>query len=260
MSETYLLEDREDAEKYLCLPVHEPEGDVSAFFEAQKEIGDAGIVDTGLGMNPGGSVAILFGSENFAITCMTDREVLHALCEQRMQAILKRLKFLLDGGVGPFFSMAGQEYIVPPLHGPRDFWDFNVKYDKPILDAVHEAGGWVHIHCHGSIKKVFDGFVEMRADVLHPFEAPPMGDITPTEAKALARGSLCLEGNLQIADMYENTPEDIRAQTQALIETVFDDRHGLIVCPSASPYIRGAGQRAFPQYKAMVDAVLECGK
>lgn len=153
--------------------------------------------------------------------------------------------------------MAGQEYVVPPLHGPRDFCDFNVRYDKPILDQIHDAGGRVHIHCHGSMKKVLQGFVDMGTDVLHPFEPPPMGDIFAREAKDLARGRMCLEGNIQINRMYESSPEEIRRETRQLIRDAFDDGKGLIVCPTASPYIRGAGQTCFPQYKAMIDTVLE---
>ena len=94
--------------------------------------------------------------------------------------------------------------------------------------------------------------------MLHPFEAPPLGDITPAEAKRVARGRMCLEGNIQIADMYDSTPHDVRAQTEALIAECFDDRRGLIVSPTASPYIRGEGETCWPQYKAMIDAVLAC--
>jgi len=253
--ERYLIGSREDAEKYLSLPLPEVGGDVSPFFSAVREMGDAGIVEVSLGQNTG-FVNKLFGSEMFAIMSVTDRDVIHALCERQMTILLKRLDFLLGQGVGPFFNTAGQEQVTPPLHGPADFYDFNVKYDKPVLDRVHEAGGRVHIHCHGSIKKVFQGFVDMGADVLHPFEAPPMGDITAAEAKARARGKLCLEGNIQINRMYEVGPEEIGAETEALMRTVFDDRRGLIVCPTASPYIRGEGEVCFPQYKAMIDAVL----
>lgn len=84
-----------------------------------------------------------------------------------------------------------------------------------------------------------------------------MGDITPKEAKELARGKLCLEGNIQISSMYENTPEEIRQETEELIEATFDDSRGLIISPTASPYIRGQGERCFAQYKAMIDTVLE---
>ena len=140
---------------------------------------------------------------------------------------------------------------------PEDFQDFIVKYEKPITDLIHGSGGYIHIYCHGSIKKVFGGFVEMGVNVLHPFEAPQMGDITPSEAKEMARGQVCLEGNIQIDRMYEATPDEVRQETEALIEAVFNDHKGLIVSPTASPYIRGRGEDCFPQYKAMIDAVLE---
>ena len=257
MQESYFIKAPEDAEKYLSLPLPHIRRDVSSFFAAEAQVGDSGIVDVGLGTNPGGAVAVLCGSETFAIMSITHRDILHALCERQMQILMNRVKFLLDRKVGPFFSTLGQEYIVPPLHGNRDFYDFNVKYDKPIIDLIHDAGGRIHVHSHGSIRKVFQGFVDMGVDVLHPFEPPPLGDIAAAEAKALARGKMCLEGNIQIHHMYEFTPEALRQETGALIRDVFDDRRGLIVCPTASPYIRGQGETSFPQYKAMIDTVLE---
>jgi hypothetical protein len=257
LHERYAVNNREEAEIYLSLPIPKVEGDVSDFFEAREKIAEVGVAEVALGFNSGGFVAELCGSENFATMSITDRDTVHALCERHMTILSNRAKFLLEKGAGPFFSLAGQEYIVPPLHGWSDFCDFNVRYDKPIIDLIHEAGGRVHVHCHGSIKSVIRGFVDMGVDVLHPFEPPPMGDITPAEAKAHARGKLCLEGNTQINRMYEAMPEEISEETAALIRDAFDDQRGLIVCPTASPYIRGEGENCFPQYKAMIDTVLE---
>jgi hypothetical protein len=260
LHETFFINSREDAEIYLSLPMPTVDGDVSSFFTAAAEIGDRGIAEVGIRFNPGGYVAELCGSGNFAILSATDRDIIDALCERQMRIVLDRVKFLVARDTGPFFSMLGQEYIVPPLHGPGDFYDFNVKYDKPIIDLIHEAGGRMHVHSHGSVKKVFQGFIDMGADVLHPFEPPPQGDILPREAKELARGRMCLEGNIQINRMYEATPEEIRNETEQLIDDVFDDSKGLIVCPTASPYIRGKGEECFPQFKAMIDTVINWKK
>lgn len=256
LHETFAVNTRDDAGKYLSLPLPEVGGDVSSFFETQANMGDDGIVEAGLGFNPAGFVAELCGSETFAILSVTDRDIVHALCERQMRMGINRVKFLLNRKVGPFFSMLGQEYIVPPLHGLKDFYDFNVRYDKPIIDLIHNAGGRIHIHSHGSIKKVFEGFIDMGADVLHPFEPPPMGDMMAAEAKAFARGKLCLEGNIQINRMFEASADEIRQETEALIRDAFDDHRGLIVSPTASPYIRGQGEICFPQYKAMIDTVI----
>jgi hypothetical protein len=256
LQEEHLLKNRGDAEKYLSLPDPPADADLSGFFEADKGIGDVGILDVRAGRSPGGHVAQLFGSEQFAIMTLTDRDILHELCRQAQRWLLAKVKHLLAGGVGPYFSLAAEEYVAPPLHGPDDFRDFIVRYEKPVIDLIHEAGGRVHVHCHGRIGRIFDGFIEMGTDVLHPFEPPPLGDITAAEAKSLARGKMCLEGNLQIATMYESTPEAIRAETTRLIEDAFDDRRGLIVCPSASPYIRGEGEQCYENFRAMVETVL----
>jgi hypothetical protein len=95
----------------------------------------------------------------------------------------------------------------------------------------------------------------MGVDVIHPVEPPPLGDLPAADAKRLARGRVCIEGNIQIAHMYEHSPEEVRAETEALMRDAFGDRRGLIVSPTASPYIRGAGELCLSRYKAMVETV-----
>lgn len=257
MHETYFIKDADDIGKYLSLPMPEVAGDVISFFECDREIGERGIVDVFFGCNPAGSVAELCGSENFAMLTVTDRELIHELCSKQMSVILNSVKYLLSNGVGPYFSMSGEEYIVPPVHSPVDFFEFNVKYDKPIIDLIHDSNGRMHIHCHGALKKVMQGFLDMGADVLHPIEPPTMGDISAKDAKAILRGKVCIEGNIQISKMYESTPSEIIEETEELIKDAFDDHQGLIISPTASPYMFGRGEACFPQYKAMVDTVLE---
>ncbi len=256
LHERFFINSREDAEAYMSLPLPEiAGGEERSFFEAEQEVAECGIVDVGLGFNPAGFVVERMGSENFVMMSVNDRDIVHALCERQMRVMVELVKYFIEHGIGPFFSMLGEEYIVPPMHSPTDFHEFNVRYNKPIIDIIHDAGSRIHIHCHGSIKKVFQGFIDMGADVLHPFEPPPQGDITAKEAKNISRGKLCLEGNIQIASMYDHSPEQIREETRALIEDAFDDHEGLIVAPSASPYIRGAGNQCLEQYIAMIETV-----
>lgn len=255
LQETYLIKSRADAEAWLSLPMPTLSGPVDSFFDAVASLGERGIVEVILGMNPAGTAADLMGSELFALTSIDDREMIHALCERRARVLGDLVRYLSARKVGPFFSLSGQEYVLPPLHGPRDFQDFNARYDKPIVDLIHDAGGRVHVHSHGRLRAVFSGFLEIGADVLHPIEPPPMGDVTAAEARALAGDRLCIEGNIQIASLYEHTPEEVRAETDRLIADAFPNRRGLIVSPSASPYIPGGGARCFPQYKAMIDTV-----
>ena len=257
MPEEHLLKTVEDAEKYLSLPLPNVEGDVSSFFELDRQVGDRGIVEVPLGLNPGGSAADLFGSDRFAVFSVEHRDVLHALMKQRMDHLVHILKFLLRQGVGPYFAILGQEYITPPLHGPRDFYDFNVQYDHPISDLIHEAGGYLHVHCHGPLKDVLPGFVELGADILHPIEPPPLGDVTPEMAKQALRDRVCIEGNIQIGDMYTASAQAIKEMVVSLIEDAFDDHKDLIVCPTASPYVPEMTPQCYENYAALVDVVTD---
>jgi hypothetical protein len=253
----HTIENSEEAERYLELPEPEIGGDVSEYFRLREKVGDRGIVLATLLNNPGGHVSGLFGSETCALMSITEREILHRLAQRHQKTVLRLVDYLVERGVGPYFNIFGQEMIAPPLHGRQDFIDFNVRYDRAIADRIHAAGGRLNVHCHGSVKSVIDCFPELGADVFHCFEAPPMGDITPAEVKAALRGKVALEGNIQIADMYEKSPDEIRAQTEALIRDGFDDRRGLAVTPTASPYMPGRGADCYRQYQAMVAAVTD---
>ncbi len=256
MDEEHLLKGRDDAEKFLSLPPAQIGGDVSGYFEADRQMGNRGIAEVMLSFSPGGRVASMFGSETFAMMTITDRDIVHALCERLAETSLAKAKWLIGHGVGPYYAMWGEEMIVPPLHSPADFDDFIVKYEKPIFDAVHDAGGRMHLHCHGSIFKLLPSMVKLGVDVLHPVEAPQMGDSPAAAAKGILRGQVCIEGNVQIADLYEKPPAEIAAQVETLIADTFDDRRGLIVCPSASPYQLGKGEECFEQFRAMVETVV----
>jgi hypothetical protein len=256
----YLLETIEDAEQYLELPMPKIGGDVKEYFRLKELVGERGIVLVHVGDNPGGHVAGLFGSEEFALMSVLEREIIHRLMQRQLDINLQLVDYLSSQGIGPYFGICGQEMIAPPLHGPVDFAEFNVRYDRVLSERIHAFGGRLNVHCHGSLKAVKSDFLELGADVLHCFEAAPMGDITPAEAKQAWRGRIALEGNIQIADMYEKSPDDIRAQVEALIRACFDDHRGLAVSPTASPFMRGCGADCYPQYLAMVDAVTEYAK
>jgi len=258
MTEKYFLESPEDAEKYLSLPPRDPGGGLEEFFERVAGMGERGIVEIYLGFNPAGVVAELFGTENFAIMSAEHRDVLHELMERQMQEILGLVKHVLARGGGPYFAMLGEEYIVPPIHGPRDFRDFNLRYDRPIVELIHDAGGLIHIHCHGSLKAVLEDLARIGPDVLHPVEAPPMGDVTPAEFKRVIGNRTCMEGNVQIADILGGDAGAIREQVAGLVQEVWlPERRGLIVAPTASPYLPQMTPPMLMNYKTLVEAALQ---
>jgi hypothetical protein len=63
-------------------------GDVSGFFKAQEMVGERGIVAVHLGNNPGGQIAELFGSENFALMSALERDLMHRLVHREQASSL----------------------------------------------------------------------------------------------------------------------------------------------------------------------------
>ena len=251
----HYIETEQDAEMYLSRPANPFKFDAEGFHSRVRQMGDRGIVVYEISHNPLSAVVNLMGSETFAMWSIEKRELLHVLIAHQRDIILARLKSAIESGAGPYFGTLGQEYMTPPLHGAKDFYDFNVVYDRPIAELIHNAGGYLHIHCHGPLKNLLPYFIEIGADIVHPIEPPPLGDVTPAMAKAVFRGKVCIEGNIQIGDMYDATPDDIRGQVEVLIRDAFDDNRGLIVCPTASPFIYQAGN-CVENYFALMDAVL----
>ncbi|HPD13701.1 MAG TPA: hypothetical protein PLE19_02040 [Planctomycetota bacterium] len=89
---------------------------------------------------------------------------------------------------------------------------------------------------------------------LLPVEARPMGNVTAAEAKAALAGKVCIEGNIQVGDLFTLPPREIERQVEALIRDAGPT--GLIVAPTASPYAPVATPRMLANYERMVRTAL----
>lgn len=255
----HLVKTLEDVDRVLSVPyVPLTEVDVSGFRAEEERIGDRGLTMVGIGCNPVMHIVEgLLGSELFAFWTLEQRGVLLELLEVFLQRTLDRVDAMIAAGVGPVFSMLGEEYITPPLHGPRDFRDFCTVPDRKIAERVHEAGGILHIHSHGSVGAMLEDFAEF-ADVLHPLEAPPMGDVELADAKRRIGDRVCLEGNIQYGDLCTMpTPQLVE-----LVKRTLDagaPGGGFILAPTASPYTEVLTDQTVRNYVAMVETAVEYG-
>ena len=101
-------------------------------------------------------------------------------------------------------------------------------------------------------------FHKLGTTSLHPVETVPMGDITLEDFRAMVGTDICIKGNVQVGDLFSQTPEFIRDFCRHTIATAGRDG-ALILAPSASPYLRELTPQVLANYKAMVDAGLEFG-
>lgn len=228
----HLIESPDDAKKWLSLPEAELP-DVDSYFEIERKTASRAMLmigcDEAMYM-----VQRLMGSETFGYWLYDERELLKEMIDHAFIRIEKLVKHYLFHNLGDAYGWVGPELCIPPLASVKDFYEFVVKYDKRIIDLVHNAGKMTWIHCHGDMKPVINGFIEMELDCLNPIEPPPVGRLTLEEAKEICKGRMCLEGGIEDSIFYTKTPQEIRNIT---IDTINQGKPGggFILCPTSSP-------------------------
>lgn len=252
MQMEFMVKSLEDLDKVLSVPYVPARPDCSGFFEKTEKMGERGIVWCAL-PNAISMVHNIMGSELMAIWSVTERPRILELIRVFHERCLNLLHYLLEQGCGPIFAMSGEEYVTPPMHSPRDFREFVVEPEQELAAAIHAAGKLLHIHCHGPISGVLEDFMALGADCLHPIEPPPMGDVTIDEAKRRIGHRICIEGNIQIGDLYAGDTAELVAQVRHNLDVT--GGRGYIVCPTASPHTAVLTDLTVRNYLAMIEAV-----
>ena len=224
------IETVEDARRWLSIPEADLP-DASAFSARVDQIGERGLVMAGL-REPMYTVNDATGSEVWGYWLHDERELLHEMVAKaagREYAILRRY---LDQGVGPLFGYVGPELCIPPLASPADFDDFVTRYDKPMIDMIHDAGGLVWVHCHGDMDPVLERFADMGLDCLNPMEPPPVGRLTLADAKERVGGRITLEGGIEVGDFQLLSPDQLAARVERVM-AMGKPGGRFILCPSS---------------------------
>jgi hypothetical protein len=251
----YYVKSLEDLDAILSIPYEPVRPDLSRFDTLEEQIGDRGIVMCALPV-PMHRLAMLTGSDRLAVWSLTERERILGAVEVLLERTLDMLEWAIGQGVGPIYATAGEEFMTPPLAGPRDFREFIVEPGLPVRDRLREAGMLRHIHCHGPLDGVLEEFVTLGADCLHPIEGPPLGDVTFAEAKRRIGDRVCLEGNIQIGDLYHD-PTDVLVEKVKRTIDAGAPGGGFILCPTASPHTAELTPQTVKNYLAMIETAVE---
>ena len=259
LTKKYLIETEEDLEKFLSIPYEFYRPDTSEFFNLKKKMGENGVLVANIGLDPIGHVTNRLGLENLAIWSMSNREGLFRLLDEFTRRAELFIKALLDDNVGPVFSTLGMEQATPPMLRESDFDELVTPYDERLWSVIRKTGGLLHVHCHGNLKQIAEKFIAMGANCLHPVEAPPMGNLELHEAKRIFKGKICIEGNIQLDDIYRESEEYIRGSVRKAIKDAAPDG-GFILCPTASPIPPKLEDKVLKNYLAFIEAGIENGK
>jgi len=226
----HLIDSVEDAHRWLSIP-EDPLPGLDPFAARVAQVGDRGLVMTGVGQAMY-TVNDATGSELWGYWLYDERALLHAMIAKVHRGIIARVKHYLAAGIGPLFGWVGPELCIPPLASPADFDDLSTRYDKPVIDLIHDAGGLVWIHCHGDMHPVLERFADMGVDCLNPIEPPPMGKLTLADAKRRVGDRMTLEGGIEVGDFELGSPETVAAHVE---EAMAMGKPGgrFILCPSS---------------------------
>ncbi|MHB9023214.1 MAG: uroporphyrinogen decarboxylase family protein [Armatimonadota bacterium] len=254
----YLIETVEDARRWLSIPA-QGVPDARRFADRVAQVGDLGLVMTGLD-HAMYYVNDAMGSELWGLWMYDERELVHEMVAKASKEVFAIAKAYIEQGCGPLFGWVGPELCIPPLASPHDFDDFVTRYDKPLIDLIHNAGGLVWVHCHGDMHPVLERFADLGVDCLNPIEPPPMGKLTLADAKRRVGARMTLEGGFEIGDLELEGPEAIAATVAGLLEMGKPDGR-YILCPSSDhSHWPGISQRILDNYRVFVETGLRLGR
>ncbi len=259
MEVEFYVKNRDDYERFMSIPFKPVRPAVQPTMrERDREVGQRGLPVVGI-PSPVGIAHELLGSEGLALWSVLHRGKVLAILREMSKRLLDWVEYLLEHGAGPVFSYGGPELAVPPLMSPRDFHDFVTDIDRPVHELIHSYGHYTWVHCHGTLDKVLEEFVEIGVDVLEPVEAPPGGDVELADVKRRIGDRVILMGNMPYEALISWPTERIEAKVKADCEAAMAGG-GYIMMPAASPFEPVLTDRGLEGYAAYVESGRKYGR
>ncbi len=193
----------DDAEKWLSLPYHPPEPDLTEFSRWKERIGEEGLVMVGMGDGvclP----AELFSPAGFSLLWADEPDLMRRLVRVAADRYNVWVEKLCEAGVDAF-RIVGGEYVSVQL-GPAAFEELVVGPDGELCEIMRKHGAISYFHNHGPVTRYYGQFLRIGMDALDPLEAPPWGDCDLAEAKRRIGRDVCMVGNLDDMEVLDKLP------------------------------------------------------
>ena len=253
----HLLKSLDDVKAWLSIPVNEHVGepDVSDVLEAEKTLGDTGIVmiDT---PDPLCMAAELFEMANYTIIASTEKALFHQILDRFAAMLHAKTEAVAQALPGRLWRIFGPEYASPPYLRPQLFREYVTQYDPPMVEAIQANGGFARIHSHGRLKAILDDIVATGCVALDPIEPPPQGDVELSYVREKYGEQLVLFGNLEVSDIETLPTAQLELKVwQALQEGTTGHGRGFVLMPSACPYGRELSSVALKNYEKIIEII-----
>ena len=254
----HYLKTQADWEALLSVPPEPLSFDISGFDEADRRIGEAGLVLCEMG-DAICMVASVCGMEMYTVMAMIEPDLFTRLLDRFHQAAIDQLKANLSAGPVRFVRIYGPEYASPPYLPPELFDRYVAAYDRELIDLAHQHGAFVRLHCHGRVRDLLPRFVRMGADATDPVEPPPMGDVTLAEAKGIVGDKLTIFGNLELRDLETLSRDEVVALTRRTLDEGMPGGR-FAVQPDAEPITIPLNPKLEENWMAYIETVLKHGR
>jgi hypothetical protein len=254
----HFIETEDDLDIYLAIDGEPLRPSLDAFWRERQRLGDRGLMRISLS-DPIGMLAPQLPRDTLYIWMVERSELVDVLHERMFERLRGLVAYLAQSRVECVFQFSGAEYAAPPMASPEMFDRHVGRFGKPIADLLHAHGCLPTLHCHSKVGALLTRFADMGYVATHPVEPPPMGDVTPAEFKARIGDRLALIGNVQIGEVLQGDPQQIRAGVRELIET-FGPGGGLMISESASPWDSPMTDATLRNYVTIIEAAYEFGQ
>lgn len=229
-----LIKGDEDMDRFLSAPFVPAPPNVEAFEQTRRALGNRGLMEVEL-PDPVCLVIENMSYEDFMVRTLTTPAKIDAMLEKMADLLCAYIESLLKAGFGPVFRLFGPEYAAPPMMSLDFFKKAVVAYDRPVVDLIHQHGGYVRYHCHGPIAAILDDMLDLHVDMTDPCEAPPGGDIALRDLAERVGKDLILMGNIQLDDIERAEPDKIDRLVGEAVDAAAG-RAPFILCPTAFPF------------------------
>jgi uroporphyrinogen decarboxylase len=232
----HYIETREDIDKFLSLePSREPPN-LSALYDAQEQMGEAGVAVISIG-DTFGTAAGMFDFPFLATTVVQDLPLIVEILNRLHAPLLATVKELASKTKDALFRFWGPEYCGAPLLNPAKYFEaLVVNYDTELAAAVDGTGNFSTIHCHGKLDALLEMIAGIGVDALEPIETLPTvtADVTMQQVKERVGDRLCLMGGMQALDLEMLPPAELEERVRITLEAG-SPGGGFVLLPTAMP-------------------------
>ncbi len=239
------IESEDDFETFLGLidlPPSEP--DIDAVKAKEVQIGEHGLPYAEI-TDPFAIVSEMFPTDTFYIKILNDTERIErliSLTHERLVACIEAL--CRDTGCPFILRLVGAEMAVPPFLSPDKFLRFEGEFYRQVAEIASKYDILTAFHCHGHVREIMDDVWSMGYNFIEPFEPPPRGNVSISEALTAAEGRGIVFGGIDDVTLTTGTPGEVREAVKRCLDDARCSKKPFILSQSATPFHDPLPERA----------------